>query len=160
MSTQTVDHIWSLIKPIKVGMLQTIENESINARPMHNIQDDFEGSLWFFTQADSGKNKEIANHQLVSVSYADADKGNFVHLNGKAYIVKDRSKIDQYWNQFVSLWFPEGKESSNVSLIRIDVHHIEYWESHNKLSQVFEMAKAKMTNERPDLGTNETVSLP
>ncbi|MCA1806466.1 MAG: pyridoxamine 5'-phosphate oxidase family protein, partial [Actinobacteria bacterium] len=39
--------IWKMIKEIKVGMLVTLDDDVPRARPMHLVQDAYDGTLWF-----------------------------------------------------------------------------------------------------------------
>lgn len=54
--------IWNLINDIKVGMLVTKEksgDDSMRARPLHLVQDDYDGTLYFYTPKDNAKVFEI-----------------------------------------------------------------------------------------------------
>ncbi|GAA5176988.1 hypothetical protein GCM10023342_23840 [Modicisalibacter zincidurans] len=42
--------IWKLISDIKVGMLVTLDGPQPRARPMHLVQDAYDGTLWFYTR--------------------------------------------------------------------------------------------------------------
>ena len=47
--------IWNLIKDMKIGMLATRHDNDLRARPMYLVQDDYDGTLWFFTDLDAEK---------------------------------------------------------------------------------------------------------
>ncbi len=149
--------VWNMIKPIKVGMLTTEVSGSLHARPMHIVQDEYDGTLWFFTSKDSEKVFEIKKERDVCLSFASEEAQTYVSLTGRATITQDRILIERYWNPFVAAWFPEGKKGSEVALIEVHVSAGEHWDAtSSKALQLFEVATANMTDTKPDLGEHET----
>lgn len=148
--------IWNLIKEIKVGMLCTQVGTALHSRPMHLVQNSYDGHIWFFTSFNSEKVFELNRDNQVNLNFADIKSETFVSLSGKARLSKDRQKIDELWNSFVGVWFPEGKSSSDVALIDLHVYAGEHWDSaSSKLIQIYEIAKASVTHTMPDMGENE-----
>lgn len=47
MTPEQAKDLWSKIKPIEVAMLVTEQHGDLRARPMHHIQDEFSGQLYF-----------------------------------------------------------------------------------------------------------------
>ncbi len=144
--------VWEIISSIKTGMLNTLTMEDkIHSRPMQVVQDEYEGTLWFFTGNPSEKNMEISNDSDVCVTFSGNDQ--YLALYGKAQLTKDQNKIDELWNPMVSAWFPEGKESQRCALIKVEIIHGEMWDSNiNPFKFVYELGKAKIKNQRPELG--------
>lgn len=148
--------IWKLIKDIKVGMLVTLDDDTPRSRPMHLIQDEYDGRLWFFTRRSAEKISEAKQDSDVSISFADPKEGVYVSMSGKGRLSDNRELIDKYWNSFVGAWFPEGKDDPDVALLEVDIQFGEHWlADENKLFQLFEMAKANIKHEKPNLGENE-----
>jgi pyridoxine/pyridoxamine 5'-phosphate oxidase len=77
-------------------MLTTEDGGQLRARPMVAAQDDFDGTLWFFTRASSHKVSEVESEQHVGVTYADAGKQDYVSLSGTARLIQDKATI-QAW---------------------------------------------------------------
>ncbi len=157
------EFVWNLIKKIKVGMLVTEnqdDQESMHARPMHLIQDDYDGTLYFFTSKKASKVYEIKDEKKeVCITFADSDEQVYVSMSGKASINSDRKMIDHYWNSMANAWFEEGKEDPDVVLLEIKVYKGEHWRNEdNKLVQFFELAKSQLTDETPEIGENEKFS--
>jgi general stress protein 26 len=120
---------------------------------MYTVQDNFEGLLWFYTHVDSEKVDEIILNEDVCVIYADTDHDKYISLSGTASLCRDRALIHQFWNPFVAAWFPEGKDSEDVGLIEVKIEKAEIWDSKkNKMIQLYEMIKANVTGDKPDLG--------
>ncbi len=148
--------VWNMIKAIKVGMLTTEVSGSLHARPMHIVQDEYDGTLWFFTSKASAKVFEIKKDRDVCMTFASVETETYVSLTGHATITQDRKLIEKYWNPFVAAWFPDGKDDPEVSLIELHVRAGEYWDStSSKVLQLFEVAKANLTDSTPDMGENE-----
>ena len=122
--------LWDLIKHLEVALLTTTEPDgTLHTRPMAAMQTDFDGNLWFFTEAASHKVDEIHHHPQVNVTYVDAVKNRYIAVSGKAYVVRDRAKARTLWLPFLRAWFPNGVDSPEIALLRIQVEKVEYWES-------------------------------
>ncbi len=155
--------VWNLIKKIKVGMLVTEDqddNESFRARPMHLIQDNYDGTLYFFTSKKASKVYEVKDGQKeVCITFADSNDQVYVSMSGKASINSDRKMIEHYWNPMANAWFEGGKEDPNIVLLEIKIYKGEHWRTEdNKLVQFFELAKSQLTDETPNIGENEKFS--
>ena len=148
--------IWNLIKDIKVGMLTTNIGDDLHARPMHLVQDEYSGHIYLFTHLSAEKSFEIDEDRSVCLSFADSSKETYVSLSGYARLSADRALINKFWNPFVAAWFPEGKDSPDIGLIDIHVRAGEHWDgTSSKVLQLFEIAKANLNDETPDMGEHE-----
>ena len=148
--------IWSLIKDIKTGMLTTRHGEELRSRPMVLVQDEYDGTLWFYTDLKSEKVFELESDNDVCVSFVDPDNQIYVSLTGVGRTVQDKSLIDKYWGPFVSAWFPEGKDSPNVGMLEIKVEKGEHWNSDSsKMIKSAKTVAAKVKGKQPDLGEHE-----
>ena len=149
------------IKDIKTAMFVTAdENGELRSRPMRHQTMDDDGTIWFFTNAPSGKTNEIKQDAHINLSYANPDDQKFVSVSGTAQIVKDQAKIDELWSPELKAWFPDGKNDPNVALIRVTPTKGEYWDSpNNVIIHVFGLAKALVTGKTYEPGDNQKVSL-
>lgn len=148
--------IWEMIKEIKVGMLVTLEGDMPRSRPMHLVQDAYDGTLWFYTRRSAEKVTETDRDHDVCLTFSDQEKGVYVSLSGKAQLSNNPSLIEKYWNPFIAAWFPEGKEDPEVALLEIMVESGEHWMAKkSKVFQLYEFAKANMINTTPNIGENE-----
>lgn len=160
---QARDKIWSLIKDIKVALMATFDEEGhiFHARPMmaQNMKADFDGTLWFFTGADTRKAREIAHTSRALLTYAEPGHQAYVSISGHARIVRDQAKIDEYWNDFNKAWFPEGKDDPNLVLIRFDAEDAEFWDAPGPVVTGLAYIKAFVAGERPRVGQVGKVNL-
>src|SRR5919112_5957683 len=82
-----------LIKDIQIAMLTTVtEDGTLRSRPMATQQAEFDGDLWFFTQANSPKVEELWHDRHVNVSYAAPDENRYVSVSGTAHLVQNPEK--------------------------------------------------------------------
>ena len=141
--------LWDKIKDVRVAMLTTVEDDgSLRSRPMYTQQVEFDGELWFFTADDSGKVEEISREHQVNLSYAEPKDSRYVSVSGVAELVKDRSKIEELWSPMLKAWFEDGLDDPHLALLRVRVTEAEYWDdTSSKMSQLFGMVKAAVTND-------------
>lgn len=149
--------IWNLIKDIKVAMLMThSEKLGLHSRPMQLVQDDYDGTLWFFTNVDSEKVFEINNQNEVCLAFSCPKSETYVSMTGYAKLSQNRELIHKFWSPFVDAWFPDGKDSPKVGLIEVKINKGEHWDTDsNAFVQGFKMLKSSVTDEQPDLGENQ-----
>ena len=130
----------------------------LHSRPLAILEDDFEGTVWFFTQDPSPKTEEIASHPEVNVAVGD-DKG-YLSLSGTASIDHDQARIDKYWNPYAEAWFEQGRTDPSVALLRVDVSSAEIWDTDRPpVVKAFETLKGIVTKTPPDVGENTTVQI-
>lgn len=147
-----------MAEKIRTCMFNTITNEGFHSRPMGtaNIEDD--GSIWFFTNEYSPKSKEISKENEVNLGYSDPSNNAYMYVNGKAELVDDQARKKAYFSPFIKAWFPEGLEDPNLILIKVTPSMAEYWDaSASKMVVAFQMLKAIVTGDKPDLGEHEKI---
>jgi general stress protein 26 len=156
-----VKKLAELIKDIRIAMLTTVDEDgSLRSRPMATQDVEFNGELWFMVGADSAKVHEVQEDRQVNVSFANPDDQRYVSVSGSAQLVRDRQRIDEFWNPMYKAWFPEGKDDPNIALLRVTVSKAEYWDSHSSpVVHLLGFAKALITGQSYDGGENEKVNL-
>jgi len=153
--TEGLKKIGDLIKDIRMAMLTTAAPDgSFDSRPMATQQmEDFDGTVWFLTQAGSGKLEEIADDSHVSLIYADSANAKYVTVKGFATVGRDRAKIRELWNSMYKAWFPEGEDDPSIRVLRVDVTEAQYWEaSSSKLVRGVKYLAAAVTGGKVDVG--------
>jgi general stress protein 26 len=119
----------TMIRGINVAMLTSMNADgSLRSRPMVSSDAEFEGTLWFFTQAGSEKVAEIDLHPRVNLSYVSASEHRYVSLSGRAATVDDPEKMKKLWSPAHRTWFPQGLDDPDLRLLRIEVERAEYWD--------------------------------
>lgn len=110
-------------------MLTTESDDgSLRSRPMATLDTAFDGTLWFFTKADSPKTEEVKHSAQVNLSYALADQQRYVSVSGRATLVWDRHKMTELWKPAFTSWMPLGLNEPQIALLRVDIDKAEYWD--------------------------------
>ena len=156
-----VQKLARMIKGIRIAMLTTASVDgTLRSRPMATQKTDFDGTLWFFTDADSPKVDEVRDDQQVNVGYADPDSNRYVSISGAARVVRDRAKIKELWSPLHKAWFPNGPDDPNIALLKVEVTQAEYWDGpSNTFVQLAGFLKATLTGKRYHPGENEKLDL-
>ena len=158
---EAITRLRELIKGIKFAMLTTVKTDgSLYSRPMTTQETEFDGDLWFFTEADAPKVDHIEREEQVNVSYSNSGDQRYVSLSGTARLVRDLQKQRELWSPANKIWFPNGPEDSNVALLKVSVAKGEYWESgSNSVGRLFDFARALITGDESKAGDNQKVDL-
>jgi general stress protein 26 len=152
--------IWDLAKKIGTCMLVTHTGEHIRARPMRAMVRAEQNAIWFVSDADSEKENEIANHPNACLAFVDLRGQSFVSLSGSIERVHDHAQVEALWNEGVEAYFPNGKDDPALVLLKFAPSIGEYWDApSNPIVLAIKFLQAKVTAQRPDLGTNEKASL-
>jgi general stress protein 26 len=156
--------LWDLIKDIRFAMFTTHHpNGHLHGRPMtlQNRAIDEDDTLWFFMSRQSEPVQDIGQGSEVNVSFANPDKQDYVSVSGHAQVVEDMARKQQLWSKLNEAWFPQGPASPDLALVKVTITHADYWDTHhNKLVQLFEMAKGAITGKPPtDIGDRGHVRL-
>jgi general stress protein 26 len=105
-----------------------------------------QGNIWFFSEKDSDKNKEIEQDSNVQLFFAHPGKGSYMVVNGEAIISTDREKIEELWTPVVNIWFKEGKNDPNISLIKVKPTSAYFWDTDgNQMINFLKMAASVVT---------------
>ena len=122
------------LKTFDVAMLTTINTRdgSLHSRPMMTSKADFDGTLWFFSKFSSAKVDEIRSGSQVNLSYSTPAAGRYISVSGAAYVVPDRMKMEELWNESFRAWFPLGIDEPDLVLLRVDVVSAEVWDTEHK----------------------------
>ena len=108
---------------------QPSSNNPHGARPMNVRQVDDQGNLWFLMANDSHTAQEVASDPTVKLFFQGSPHSDFLHLNGLAEIVKDRSKLDDLWEPILKTWFTEGKDDPRITIVRVTPSEGYYWDT-------------------------------
>jgi general stress protein 26 len=159
--TEDLRKIAELVKEIKIAMLTTEEADgTLRSRPMATLQMDSSGNLWFFTALSSPKLEETAQHRQINLSYARADKQDYLSVSGFANIVRDKDKMRALWTPWIKPWFPQGVDDPDLVLLKVTMTEAEYWIAPgNAVTRLYGLAKGIMTGNTDALGDNRKVQM-
>jgi general stress protein 26 len=151
--------VWEMIKDIDIAMMVTMDEQGrFRGRPMRASQKEFDGVLWFFTEAGSPKTGEVSQDERCLLAYSDPRRQDYVSVYGTAELVRDVAQQKKLWSEPLRTWFPGGAEDPKVALLKVTCEGAEYWDSPSStLVHAYGYLKAVTTGEPPHPGANDKV---
>lgn len=108
---------------------QATADGSHGVRPMNVRKVDEGGNLWFLSGDDSHKNLEVAVDPTVRLFFQGSPNSDFLYLEGRATISRDRAKIDELWEPIIKTWFTGGKDDPRITVIKVAPTTGYYWDT-------------------------------
>ena len=101
-------------KSAKVIFMTTFDGDRDNTRQMTNYNEDPYGTIWFPTEKDTKKVKDIGKDQRVLLTFPAEEKGEFYEVTGEASFASKEEVLSKweggglYWHpaQRNRFWFP------------------------------------------------------
>ena len=152
-----------LAKKIDFAMLTTVDSDgTLRSRPMStNGEVEFDGDVWFFTYGESHKVHEIEREPQVNVAFSDPKSQTYISITGTASLVRDSAKIKELWKPELKAWFPDGVDTPDIALIKVDAKKAEYWDSPSSfIATAVGLVKSLATGtSASNIGDNEKIAL-
>lgn len=156
------ERIAELVRDFRVALLTTIDDDGRPwSRPMALQARDFDGDLWFITDAGTPKVDHIAARPDVSVALANVETQTYVTLAGRAEVLDDRARLNEIWDVATHVFYPDGPDDPSLRLVRVAVERAEYWDSpSNPLVLAYGAVRSFVTGTPPtDLGDHGTAEI-
>lgn len=137
-----IDKLKSLVVEIMTCLFCTKlkTNDGATCRPMTAMKVCDQGNIWFFSEKNSDKNEEITHDKKVQLFFASPAKSSYLVVNGDAEIILDKAKIEELWTPMAKIWFKEGKDDPNISVIKVTPNSAYYWDvDGNRMVNFFKM---------------------
>lgn len=157
MTNDIKSEFWDRLKDTRSGMLSA---DGAPAVPMTHYVDDSDGgqSLWFITAKDTDLGKASVSPVDAQYLISSKDEQLYARIDGRLVRSEESAQLDRIWNSFAAAWFEDGREDSDVQLLRFDLTEAEVWITGGSLKFLFEVAKANATDSTPDIGSHATLS--
>lgn len=140
--TKSLAEISDDMKQIDFCTLAThAPNGTIGARPMSNNREvDFDGDAWFFTYQDRQMVSDIERDANVAMTYLGSAglkgilgaPGQFIHVEGKATVVRDKARFAAHWDKSLDRWFPQGIDTPGAVMLEVRATRIHYWDGNDE----------------------------
>jgi general stress protein 26 len=150
----SLEHLRKLIKDVKYALLTTAAPDgALHTRPLTTLDWEFDGVAWFLVARDSRLATEVGAVPEVNLAYASPEDDTFVSLAGRAQVLQDPARARELWNRWAEMFFPDGPESPEVGMLRVDARSAEYWTGpHDLIEKVTGAARALVAKDPSDLG--------
>ncbi len=148
---------WSRLDDINSGMLGVTQDARLV--PMSHYTDRKVGVLWFITAKDTDLARSVASGPQEAMHVvSDGGQGLYARIHGTLSLSDNRAKLDELWNAVASSWFEDGKQDPDVQLLRLDLSEAEVWATGGSMSFLYQIAKSKITGDKPDMGDHYTLT--
>jgi len=156
-----IARVWDIIEKVRVGMLTTRFANGLRARPLEARVERDTGIIWFVTDVRGAKDDEIDAAHDIGLVFIDEDDRAYLSITGSASVIRDTAMAKQIWKKTDDIWLPGGPDDPNTRLLRVEPITAELWDGPSRAAgEAFEFAKARLTDEKPNLGENRKVTVP
>ena len=133
--TTTLADLAGRMKDIDFAMLSTHTGAgAIGSRPMSNNGEvDRDGDSYFFALDDTRMVADIAADPKVGLSYQGKAgllgmRPFFVALEGKAELIRDKTRFQDHWSKDLDRWFEQGTDTPGLVMIKVHADRVHYWD--------------------------------
>jgi general stress protein 26 len=148
------------IKGIKSAMLTTVSADgALHSRPMVTQDVECDGTLWFFTDADTPKAGDVARERQVCLTYIRPDDKLWVSISGTARLIHDQAMMQALWRPTLAAWFPQGLHDPHLALLEVTITNAEYWEGPNAVATALSALRGAITGQQKPLTEEKRLDL-
>jgi len=154
------DRVWDILESSSVGMLTTCFEGGLRARPLDARPDRSAGVIFFVIDVRGLKDNEVKARSEVCFTVIDAEQRAYLSITGHATTLYDEALLRKVWKRSDDVWWPGGPQDENVRVLRLEPRTADLWDGPaSSAVAAFEMSKARLTGQEPNLGENRKVSL-
>ncbi|MEQ6248366.1 pyridoxamine 5'-phosphate oxidase family protein [Sulfitobacter sp. HNIBRBA3233] len=155
MSTDIKKEFWDRLEDTRAGMLST---GSAPAVPMSHYADDDGGPIWFISAKGTDLVQSAVQATPAQYIISSANEGLYARIDGTLTCVTDPAQLDKLWGAIAAAWFEDGKQDDDVQLMRFDPKEAEVWTTGGTLQFLYEITKANVQDEMPDIGKHGKIT--
>jgi general stress protein 26 len=151
MSDSTPDQaaVVKIMEDQRFCMLTTYAAEGdLHSHPMTPQEIEEDGDAWFFLDTTSETAANLRTDPRVNLAFGDAS--TWLSVAGHGELLRDDAKIDDLWNPMVEAWFPDGKDSPDLTLLHVSADSAQYWDTPGgRVASALAFVRTKVTGDRP-----------
>ena len=152
--------LWTTLDHERIGMLGLVGENGGHFHPMTAFREDDLGTIWFFTRRDTELVRSLVQGGKAMFNLVSKDRELWACIGGTITEQHDAGRIDKYWGPVVAAWFPEGKDDPELTLLRLEPDDAEVWIANKgPIRFAFEIAKANLIDQEPDVGRHSRLDL-
>ena len=144
--------LWEQLEDVMAVMLGSPDPLQ-HMQPMSPNPEPAENAIWFYTRTDSDLARATGTGGPVHLCLISKDHDYHACMHGQLEVIHSRDHIERYWNSVVSAWYEGGKDDPALTMLRFTPQTGAIWASTDStLKFGWEIAKANLTSETPDVG--------
>jgi general stress protein 26 len=149
-----IGRVWDIVEQTGVGMLTTRFRGGLRSRPVEPRLDRDAGLIRIVTDVRGLKDDEIEMSPDVSLVVMSTREKAYLSISARAQVTRDPAVAHDIWHKNDDLWW-SGPDDPNVRVIVLTPSLAELWDGPSSSAvTAFEIAKAKITGDKPNLGEN------
>jgi general stress protein 26 len=159
MHIDDIAKFWERLGGITAGFLATQDGATRMVPMSHQLRDG-DSTIWFITARDTDL-AEASEHGSVAAAYviAEGGKGLYAIIEGELFHNNDAALRDELWSLVADTLFDGGKTDPKVCILGLSPNSAEIWLTPTSGARfLFNIAKAKLTDEQAELGSHGTAS--
>lgn len=127
---------------------------------MDDVRACMPGAVWFITAKGTDLAQSVANGaQPAQMVVSDDKSGLYADVRGMLDHSTDREALDEAWSFVAGAWFDGGQHDPDVCLLRFTPKTAKMSiTSGGGAKFLYEIAKAHLTSDKPDMGEQGEVS--
>lgn len=134
-------------------------NHDHHMQPMAPQVDEDTGIIYFYSDRTSELGQAVLKTSG-TVHMCHIDNDYQACIRGTLSSHTDKSTIDRFWSPMVDAWFEGGKDDPKLLMLKLVPQDALIWASDKSfLGVMFEVAKANIQDQKPDLGKSKQVQL-
>ena len=148
-----------LLEEFSIGMLTTQSAHGrLFTRPMSLQPPRANQALWMVTTINTSSAQNIRAHSQVNLSFRRDSDQAWISIAATGKVREDQKTIEKLWKEDWNTWLGSENSKADVVLIELEPFQIDFWEpERGKLGQLFELAKAQITDSKPNLAPVKTL---
>lgn len=154
MSDSLKSEFWDRLDDTRAGMLATDGGRAV---PMSHYVDRDANALWFITANGTELAQVAQSGAAAEFTVSSANESLYARIDGAVQAVTDPAKLDELWSAVAAAWFEDGRKDDDIQLVRMDLAEAEVWVTGGSLSFLYEIAKANVSKEKPDMGEHGVI---
>lgn len=127
---------WKTLADSPFVFLELNDNSQTAVPMTAQLDKDADSAIWFFTHTKS----DFRQLGPVTATFQSKDHDLYARFTGELSVERSQERFDQFWNNFVSAWYDEGKQDPNILFLRMDLKQAEIWNGDMGLLKVAKMA--------------------
>ena len=156
--TDLKQEFWTRMGNVRAAMLG-VNGQGKLVAMSPQLDDKFPATIWFITAKGTDLAKAVqAGAQQAQLVVSDGGAGLYGDIDGSLAQSTDQQVLDDVWSFAADAWFEGGKNDPDLCLLRFTPKTGEISITPTSgVKFLYEIAKAKLTGDKPDVGEQGVV---
>lgn len=148
--------LWDELKDVHAGLLGIVGSDQ-HLQPMAHYPDREGKRLWFLTKRETDLVQGLQPGDIAEFAIVSKKQDFHASMRGTLVEHRDQAKLDEIWNPVSGSWF-DGKDDPGLVMLALELKDAAIWASTgSNVAFAWEIAKANMTDAKPDVGVRTEV---